>query len=82
MPVSRLVAMLLPTLDVRVSELLHERCQITVAFWPKDKVPMVSEQAIRANPHRSNAQRFLHHPLERQDIFMLPEEVSPSDSAI
>jgi hypothetical protein len=43
---------------------------------------MVSEQAIRANSHRSNAQRFLHHPLERQEIFMLPEEVSPSDSAI
>lgn len=77
---SRTMPVRVPAVCGRQRQPTGEPGQLPVFPGPHDQV--VREQAIRANPHQSNAQRFLHHPLERQEFFMRPEDVSPSDSAI
>src|SRR5438094_646083 len=80
MPYLLLVA--LPSRDVRDGQPLHEGRQVPVVLWPQDQMPMVRHQAIRANPHRLDGQRFLQNILERNVIAVRMEQPHPADPAV
>jgi len=82
MTVADTTTIFLPIAYVRDREFLHKRAQVPVALRPKHKMPMIRQQAIRADTHGAGLERPFDRPLKRLEVGLLQKQTHPTHASV